>query len=79
MYTVEDIATRYCVTIHTVLGWIKTGELKSINVGRSHGAKKPRWRITEQALVEFEALRTPAPPLPRAARRKRVADVVEFY
>jgi excisionase family DNA binding protein len=79
MYTVEDLTNRYGVTVHTVLSWIHSGELKAVNVGRTPAGKKPRWRITEQALAEFEALRTPTPPIPRAKRRKRPADVVEFY
>lgn len=79
MFTVLDLQNRYGVTVHTVLGWIKTGELRAVNVGRRLGAKKPRWRITEEALQEFELLRTPNPPLPRARRRKRQAEVIEFY
>jgi hypothetical protein len=77
--SVSDVAERYCVCDHTVLGWIKRGELRAINVGRHLNARKPRWRITEQALQEFERLRTPTPPMPRLSRRKRPAEVVEFY
>ncbi len=78
MFTVRDIQRRYSVTVHTVLGWIRSGELRAVNVGRSLGAKKPRWRITQQALEAFEQLRTPT-PLPKAPRRKRQAEVIEFY
>lgn len=77
-YGVREVRERYGVGEHTVLKWIRGGELKAIDVSRTPGGK-PKWRITEQALAEFEALRTPTPPLPRAARRKRTADVVEFY
>ena len=28
------------------------------------GAKKPRWRITQEALEAFELARTPTPPAP---------------
>jgi hypothetical protein len=79
MYTVHDIQRRYSVTVHTVLGWIRSGDLRAINVGRRPGAKKPRWRITEAALEAFELARTPSPPPPRARRRKRAVDVIEFY
>jgi len=78
-YSVRDACERYGVTEHTVLTWIHSGELKAVNVSRKAGAKKPRWRITEQALAEFEAQRTPTPPVPRARRRKRPADVIVFY
>jgi excisionase family DNA binding protein len=79
MYTVQDIQRRYGVTVHTVLGWIRSGELRAVNVGRRLDGKKPRWRVSEEALAAFEQLRTPAPPPPRARRRKRPADVIEFY
>jgi hypothetical protein len=80
MLTVRDIQRRYAVTVHTVLGWIRSGELRAVNVGRRPGAKKPRWRITVEALAAFEQARTPTPPQPRAGRRKRAgAGVIEFY
>jgi excisionase family DNA binding protein len=80
MFTVQDIQKRYGVTDHTVLEWIDSGELKAINVGRRSGKKKPRWRISEKALADFEQLRTPTPTAttPRS-RKRRTADVIEFY
>ncbi|MSR55052.1 MAG: DNA-binding protein [Gemmataceae bacterium] len=80
MFTVQDIQKRYGVTVHTVLGWIRSGELKSLNVGRRMGAKKPRWRITQEALDSFELLRTASPSMPQTRRRKRAENsVIEFY
>ena len=80
MYTVQDLQRRYSVTAHTVLGWIRSGELRAVNVGRRPGAKKPRWRITQGALEAFELARTPTQPPPRAQRRKRTdTGVIEFY
>jgi excisionase family DNA binding protein len=76
--SVRDLCERYGVGEHTVLGWIASGELKAVNVGRRLGAKKPRWRITQQALDAFEVIRTPTPPAPRTRRRKP-AGVIEFY
>jgi excisionase family DNA binding protein len=79
MYTVQDLQRRYGVTVHTVLGWIRSGELRAVNVGRRPGAKKPRWRITQEALDSFEQLRTPTSSAPPARRRNRPANVIEFY
>jgi excisionase family DNA binding protein len=78
--TVRYVCERYAVSVHTVLAWIRSGELRAVNVGRRSGAKKPRWRITQEALEAFEALRTPGPPPARMKRRKkRPTDVIEFY
>jgi excisionase family DNA binding protein len=77
--SVRDLCERYGVSQHTVLAWIHGGQLRAINVGRQPGGKKPRWRITQQALEAFELARTPSPPPPRARPRKQPGEVVRFY
>ena len=77
--SVRDLCERYGVGEHTVLGWIRSGELRAVNVGRKPSARKPRWRITQEALEAFELARAPTPSLPRTRRRKRPAAVIEFY
>jgi transposase len=81
MFTVRDIQERYGVTEHTVLGWIKAGELKAVNVGRQPGKLKPRWRVSQSALEQFELQRTatPAMPTPRKQRKRREPEVIQFY
>lgn len=78
-FVVKEVAQLRRVSVGTVLGWIASGELRAINVARKLGSKKPRWRITEEALTEFEATRTAIPPAPKARRRRRDPAVVEFY
>jgi len=82
-FSVRDLADRYAVTAATVLSWIRSGELRAINVGRRPDSRKPRWRVTKEALDAFESRRTPSPEAAATARaprrRKRPADVVEFY
>jgi len=78
--SVRNVCERYGVSEHTVLHWLHSGQLKAVNVGRDLGAKKPRWRVSQEALDAFEALRTPTPQPPRVRRRKkRPTDVIEFY
>ena len=77
--SVHDLTERYGVSEGTVLQWIRSGELRAVNVSRRPGSKKPRWRITAEALATFELARTPAPAPPRMRRRKRPAEVIEFY
>lgn len=79
MYTVKDLCIRFAVTEHTILAWIRSGELRAFNVGRSSAGKKPRWRVSQHALDEFETKRTPTSPPAKALRRKGEADIVEFY
>jgi hypothetical protein len=78
-FSVRDVQARHAVGVHTVLHWIATGQLRAVNISRNPGAKKPRWRITQEALDAFELTRTPIPQLPRTRRRKRRVDFVEFY
>jgi hypothetical protein len=52
--------------------------LKAINVSRRTGGR-PKWRIKLEALEAFEQSRTPTPPTPKARRKNRPADVIEFY
>ena len=55
--SVHDIAQRYAVSQHTVLRWIRTGDLRAIDVSRSRGGR-PAWRVTQESLQAFEALTT---------------------
>ncbi len=77
--SVRDLCERYGVSEPSVLGWIHSGEMRAVHVGRKPGAKKPRWRVTQQALEAFEQARTPSPPPPRTPRKSRPAEVVAFY
>jgi len=78
--TVQQVAERYGVGEHTALGWIRSGELRAINVGRRIGSKRPRWRVTEESLAAFETLRMSSVPSPlNRRRRKRPTDVIAFY
>lgn len=78
-YSVRDLQLRYRVTDHTVLGWIRDGDLKAINTGRSLAKKKPRWSITEEQLRDFERLRTSPERASPVRRKKRDAGVIQFY
>jgi excisionase family DNA binding protein len=79
--SVKDLCDRYGITEHTVLGWIRSGELRAVNVGRAPGKIKPRWRITQDALDDFERLRSNAQAVAVAPRRRKrhEPEVIEFY
>lgn len=77
-FSVKDLCERFAIGEHTVLGWIKRGELRAINVSRKQ-VGRPKWRITEEALEAFEQLRTAAPPPIRQRRRKQSSEAIQFY
>ena len=77
-FTVRDLSERYCVGEHTVLCWIRRGELRAVDVSRNRGGK-PRWRISAEGLAAFELARTTCPP-PASTRRTRAASkTIKFY
>ena len=78
-YTVKQVCEHFGVGENTVLGWIRDGELRAINVGRSPNGKKPRHRVTQQALEAFELCRTTSPPPTQTRRRRKPANVIEYY
>jgi len=53
-----QLARRYGVKPSRVIAWIRAGELAAINIG---GGGRPRYRITPEAIREFEAVRSTGP------------------
>ena len=76
----REVAERYGVALDKVLGWIRSGELRAVNVATRQGGQ-PRWRISPSDLALFEASRSSQPSSPRVARarRKKDNDVFEYY
>jgi hypothetical protein len=61
-----------------VLRWIRTGELRAINVA-THAHGRPRWRIDLADLAAFE-MRRMAQPVPIAPRRSmNKQGLIEFF
>lgn len=76
-YSVPQVAARYKVCQETVRNWIRTGQLRAINVN-SLQCGRPRFVVLPEALAEFEKGKTvPTPPPPK--RRKKVPRGKDFY
>jgi hypothetical protein len=77
--TPPEIARRYGIHPDKVLGWIRRGELRAVNVA-ANPRGRPRWRIDPIDLEAFEQRRSaqPAPALQRR-RRQAAGDVIEFF
>ena len=74
-----EVAERYHVDVHKIIGWIRTGQLAAINVGTTTG-KRPRYRISPSDLAAFEQRRS-AGPQPKISRVRRHKDpnVIQFF
>lgn len=70
--TVAEVAERLGINTTKVGKFIAAGSLRAVDVSYTPGKGKPRWRISIEALAEFEASRSNAPAPPPKTRRKRV-------
>ena len=76
--TPPQIGEQYGVDPAKVLGWIRRGELRAMNVATTIGGR-PRYRIAPADLAAFEAARS-AGPTPRVSRRRRTdPSVIQFF
>jgi transposase len=58
--TPPQIAKRFGVSVRKVIGWIEGGELAALNLA-NRGCSRPRYHITEEAVVQFEQSRLVVP------------------
>ena len=78
IYTPPQVAKRWGVKPESVVGLIKAGRLAAFTVSPPT-SRRPRWRISEAAVLDFENAKVE--PRAPAAKRRRVqaTDVTEFY
>ncbi|MCA9189021.1 MAG: helix-turn-helix domain-containing protein [Pirellulaceae bacterium] len=74
-YSPPEVARRYGVAADKVRQWITRGELTAVNVG---DATRPRWRVSPEALADFEAARAATPPPPPRRRRRSLPQVRQW-
>jgi hypothetical protein len=79
--TPPELARRYGIGAGKVLMWIRSGELRAVNVAtRPKG--RPRYVIDDDDIAAFEARRALVPtPKPSGRRRtgKKSENVIDFY
>ena len=79
MFTPPQVAEHLGVSPDKVRGWIAKGELNATNVATGKGGR-PRYRISETDLADFQKKRQPSkPPAPAPRRRKKDPNVIEFF
>ncbi|MDD5935001.1 MAG: helix-turn-helix domain-containing protein [Clostridiales bacterium] len=47
LFTCEEVAARYSVTVNTVWDWIRTKKLNALKIGK-------RYQIREEDIIAFE-------------------------
>lgn len=76
--TPPTLARRWGVHPEKIWHWIRTGELRAINVALSTNTR-PRWRITEEAVAEFESVRSSQPKIRSTRRRKPLPQELQWF
>ena len=77
--TPPELAKRWRVKPERVIGWIKSGELRAFDVSSRPGVGKPRYRIPQDAIIEFENRRSAAQVKTTRRMRQQPADVIEYF
>ncbi len=76
-YTVPELARRWRIGRTKVLAWIRGGHLPALNLAAST-VGRPRWRVSAEAVAEFERRRS-GTPTPRVRKRRQATEVIEFF
>ena len=76
-FSPQQIAERHGIDRAKVLRWIDAGDLRAINVA-SNPNGRPRWRIPEEALAEFEQRRANPAAVP-VQRRATPTGIVRNF
>jgi hypothetical protein len=80
-FSVPQVARLWGVSTHKVLHFIRTGELRAINLAASR-SNRPRYMIDRDDLERFEVARQVIPDGGETTTRKlrrRAAGVKEFF
>jgi hypothetical protein len=76
-FSVADLCRRWKVGPDKIHGFLRRGELVGINVATNLSGK-PQWRITPEAVEQFERRRSSAAP-PKLPRRRRRSVGKDYY
>lgn len=75
---IKEIMTLLNVSRDTTERWIKTGQLRAINIAVNSKTDHASWRIPSGAVEEFVQSRSTRPPVPKSTTRHRTPEIVEF-
>jgi transposase len=72
------IAHRFGVSTDKIIAWIRSGELRGVNIATKANGR-PRYVVDEADLAVFEQRRTAQPLSATPRRRKTATGVIEFF
>lgn len=75
-HTVQEIAERWGCGEDKVLSLIGKLDLIAFNIAVNRSAKRPTWRITPEALADFERRRSTQPAPKQEPRRRHQTNEV---
>ncbi len=75
----QKAAERLGVKASTVIAWIRTGQLDGMDMSRQPGVGKPRFKVSEAALIAFQEKRRVVPPAKTIRRRRQIKGVIQFF
>lgn len=78
--TPPAVAIQLGVKPQKILDWIRSGELRAVNLAAVAHGQRPRWRISPADLDQFLATRRAVASVPRVRRSRRPPpDVIKFF
>ena len=77
--TPPQLAKRWGIKPSRVIAMIRSGELRGFDISATPGVGRPRYRISQDAVLEFELKRSGAVTKRATRRRKSQKQVIEFF
>lgn len=77
----SELAKRWKIKNTKVLAWIRSGELAAFDVSNAPGIGRPRFRITADAISDFQRKRSGAivKPVRRTRRPKTTEKIIQYF
>lgn len=78
-HTPPELAKQLGIEPAKVIGWIKSGELRAVNLATKQ-SRRPRWKISPDSFEEFTRPReSKAVIKPPRRQRRQTSGVIDFY
>lgn len=76
--TPRELAELWQCSVEHVLDLIRSGRLRGFSLSKP-GSKRPRWRVSTDAITEYESQHCAQVAVKPSRRQRRTKGVIEFY